>query len=54
MEELGRVPVLQGFYMADTSDYLMQIENSLKGITEKKKKTINVYFVKSQGPGGTA
>jgi len=43
--------MLQGFYMADTSDYLMQIENSLKEITEQ---TMNVYFVKSQSPGGTA
>lgn len=51
MEELERVPILQGFYMADTSDYLMQSENSLKEITEQ---TINVYIVESQDPGGTA
>lgn len=37
--------------MADTSGYLMHIENSLKEITEQ---TINVCFVKSQDPGGTA
>lgn len=32
------------------ADYPMQIENSLKKITEQ---TIKVYFVKSQDPGGT-
>lgn len=51
MEELEGVPMLQGFYMADKSEYLMQIENSLKEIMEQ---TINVHFVKSQDPGGTA
>lgn len=37
------------FYMAGTSDYLMHTENSLKEITDL---TVNIYFVKSQDPGG--
>lgn len=41
--------MLPGFYMVGTSDHLTKTENSLNEITEQ---TVNVYFVKSQDPGG--